>query len=166
MSTTVADLRSRAVLWPKGKYFEDFEPGRTFSHHWGRTLTEADNITFSTLTSHYNPAYFNSVHAAENGHPSGLVNPMLVFLTVFGLSVEDLSETGVAFLGVDDLTFHSQLQYGDTVTARSTVESARRSAKNPKQGIVTWHTEGRDQHDNVVIDFLRTNLVNSRGAQS
>jgi acyl dehydratase len=87
---------------------------------------------------------------------------MLLFLTVFGLSVEDLSEAGVAFLGVDELTFHGTVSPGDTVTARSTVRSARRSSKDPRQAIVTWRTEGFDQDGHLVVDFLRTNLVNSR----
>jgi len=159
---TAADLRARAVPWPKGNYYEDFTPGREFDHHWGRTLTESDNVLFSTLTSFYNPLYFNSVYAGAQGYERGVINPMLLFLTVFGLSVEDLSEAGVAFLGVDELTFHGTVSPGDTVTARSTVRSARRSSKDPRQAIVTWQTEGFDQDGHLVIDFLRTNLVNSR----
>jgi itaconyl-CoA hydratase len=159
---TAAELRARAVPWPKGNYYEDFTPGREFDHHWGRTLTESDNILFSTLTSFYNPLYFNSAYARVEGYERGIINPMLLFLTVFGLSVEDLSEAGVAFLGVDELTFHGTVSPGDTVTARSTVRSARRSSKDPRQAIVTWQSEGFDQDGHLVIDFLRTNLVNSR----
>ena len=42
---------------------------------------------------------------------------MLVFATVFGLSVEDLSESGGAFLGVEDLTFAKPVYPGDTLSA-------------------------------------------------
>ncbi|MCW2560105.1 MAG: MaoC domain protein dehydratase, partial [Mycobacterium sp.] len=140
MGLTAAELRARAVPWSKGNYYEDFAPGRQFDHHWGRTLTESDNILFSTLTSSYNPLYFNSAYARGEGYGRGIINPMLLFLTVFGLSVEDLSEAGVAFLGVDELTFHGTVSPGDTVTARSTVRSARRSSKDPRQAIVTWQT--------------------------
>jgi acyl dehydratase len=163
---TAAELHARAVPWPKGNYYEDFTPGREFDHHWGRTLSESDNLLFSTLTSFYNPLYFNSAYARAEGYERGIVNPMLLFLTVFGLSVEDLSEAGVAFLGVDDLTFHRSVGPGDTVTARSTVQSARRSSRDPRQAIVTWRTEGFDQDGRLVVDFLRTNLVNSREGAS
>jgi acyl dehydratase len=163
---TAAELRARAVPWPKGNYYEDFTPGREFDHHWGRTLTESDNILFSALTSFYNPLYFNCAYARAEGYERGVVNPILLFLTVFGLSVEDLSEAGVAFLGVDDLTFHGSVSLGDTVMARSTVRSARRSSKDPRQAIVTWQTEGFDQDGHLVIEFLRTNLVNAREGPS
>jgi acyl dehydratase len=72
----------------------------------------------------------------------------------------------VAFLGVDDLTFHGSVSLGDTVMARSTVRSARRSSKDPRQAIVTWQTEGFDQDGHLVIEFLRTNLVNTREGPS
>src|SRR3981081_3463024 len=65
---TAAELRARVVPWPKANYYEDFTPGREFDHHWGRTLTESDNILFSTLTSFYNPLYFNSAYARAEGY--------------------------------------------------------------------------------------------------
>lgn len=163
---TVADLRSRAVPWPKGNYYEDFELGQRFEHHWGRTLLEGDNTLFSLMTLHYNPVYFNIEYARVQQHEGLVVNPMLVFLTVFGLSVEDLSESGGAFLGVDDLTFHRTLSAGDTVTATSEVTAMRSSGSRPDTGIVTWHTEGFDQRGDRVIDFRRTNLINRRGAHT
>jgi acyl dehydratase len=89
---------------------------------------------------------------------------MLVFLTVFGLSVEDLSEIGGAFLGVEDLTFHKSVYPGDTLTARSTVVGLRESRSHPEAGIVTWHTEGFNRRGERVIDFRRTNMINKRGA--
>ena len=160
--TTAKELRARATLWRKGNYFEDFEVGKVFSHHWGRTLTESDNIQFSALTLNYHPAYFNVPYAKALGHPTAVANPMLVFLVVFGLSVEDLSEIGGAFLGVENLTFHRQVSVGETVTARSTVTAVRESDSRPGEGIVTWHTSGFDEHGELLIDFLRTNLISKR----
>jgi itaconyl-CoA hydratase len=160
---TGAELRARAKPWPKGRSFDDFERGQRFEHHWGRTLSEADSVLFSTLTLHYNPTYFNVEYAREQGHRDLVINPLLVFLTVFGLSVEDLSEGGGAFLGVNDLTFHRQLNPGDTVSARSEVLDVRDSTSRPEVGIVTWHTEGRDQRDEIVVDFERSNMIRRRG---
>ncbi|MEA2679236.1 MAG: itaconyl-CoA hydratase, partial [Candidatus Binataceae bacterium] len=88
------DWRAKARKLPKGNLFEDFHVGRVFEHHWGRTLNDGDNTLFSTLTLSYNPLYFNAPYARAHGHRQIVVNPMLVFLTVFGLSVEDLSEAG------------------------------------------------------------------------
>jgi itaconyl-CoA hydratase len=150
---------STARTWTKGHTYEEFNEGRVFVHHWGRTITEADNTLFSTLTLSYNPLYFNEPFAREHGHDSVVVNPMLVFGVVFGLSVEDLSERGGLFLGVDDLTFHTPVYPGDTVTARSTVVSKRESESRPGQGIVTWHTEGFNERGERVLDFKRSNLI-------
>jgi len=159
------ELRSRAKKWPKGNHFEDFELGHVYNHHWGRTLNEGDNSLFSSLTLSYNPLYFNADYARAHGHSGPVLNPMLVFLTVFGLSVEDLSEAGGFFLGVDELKFHRTLYPGETVTARSTVVDKRESTSRPNHGIVTWHTEGFDSRGERVIDFRRSNLVTRRSTE-
>ena len=155
-------FRARAVFMAKGNRFEDMAPGRVFEHHWGRTLTEGDNAAFTTQTLSFCPLYFNAPYAQSMGHPSVQVNPLLVFNTVFGLSVEDLSEGGGPFLGVDDCQFVQPVYPGDTLTARSTVESAKTSKSQPKFGIVTWRTEGFNQRGEAVIEFRRTNLVRRR----
>ena len=150
---------SDPVKWPKGNKFEQFSIGQQFTHHWGRTINESDNSIFSSLTLSYNASYFNAEYAKAHGHPGIQVNPMLVFLTVFGLSVEDLSEAGGLFLGVDDLAYGANVYPGDTVTARSTVTDMRESGSRPESGIVTWHTIGENQRGERVIEFHRTNLV-------
>lgn len=164
MKDMETDFRSKAVTRERGHWFEDFTIGREFTHHWGRTINEGDNSYFTTVTINFCPLYFNREFAVAHGHPREQVNPMLVFTTVFGMSVEDLSETGAAFLGVDDLTFHLPVYPGDTVTAKSTVHATRPSGKNPNQGICTWHTKGFNQRGEMVIDFKRTNLMYKRSA--
>lgn len=152
-------------LIPRGRFFEEFEPGQTFQHHWGRTLNEGDNSLFSTATLAFNPLYFNAEYAKEHGHTGTVINPFLVLCTVVGLSVEDLSEAGGPFLGIDDLTFHRPAYPGDTLTARSEVVSARESESRPAFGIVTWHTEGFNQRGELVVDYKRSNLATRRGAK-
>jgi acyl dehydratase len=167
---TTAEWRSRARKVPKGRLYDDFEIGQVFHHHWGRTLNEGDNSLFTTLTLSFNPLYFNAAYARAHGHRQIVINPMLVFLTVFGMSVEDLSEAGGLFLGVDQLTFHRSVFPGDTLVARSTVVDRRESQSRPGTGIVTWHTEGsllapargNSNDTKRVVDFRRSNLVPRR----
>jgi acyl dehydratase len=158
----VDSIKERARRLTKGNAYEDFVVDQRFDHHWGRTIEAGDNSLFTTLTLGYNPLYFNAEYARAHEHPSTVVNPMLVFLTVFGLSVEDLSEAGGPFLGVEELTFHRTVYPGDTVSARSAVIQKRESESRPDTGIVTWHTEGFNQRDELVIDYRRTNLVAKR----
>ncbi len=157
-----SDFRARAVLNSKGNRYEDMSEGRVFEHHWGRTITDGDNATFTTATLSFCPLYFNEPYARSLGHPRTVVNPLLVFNTVFGMTVEDLSEGGGPFLGVDNCNFLAPVYVGETLTARSTVMSRRESKGNTGMGIVTWHTEGHNQRGELVVEFDRTNLVRRR----
>jgi acyl dehydratase len=71
-----------------------------------RTLTEADNTLFTTLALRFTPLYFNAEYARAHGHPAVVIDPLFVVCTAVGLSVEDLSEAGGPFLGVEDVEFH------------------------------------------------------------
>jgi itaconyl-CoA hydratase len=158
-----AEIKKQARHIDKGNLYGDFSIGQVFEHHWGRTITQAENALFSTLTLHFNPHYFNLEHAKKHGHKDILLNPILVFNTIFGLSVEDLSEAGMGpFLGVNELTFHEAVLAGETLTARSVVIDKRESEKRPEFGIVTWHTEGFRADGHRVIDFKRANLVTKK----
>jgi itaconyl-CoA hydratase len=154
----VTDL-SAFPLRRRGNSFEAFVPGRVFEHHWGRTITAGDNALFTAVTLAHNPLYLNAEAARADGHPDVVVNPLLVLCTVVGMSVEDLSEAGGPFLGMEDVRFHRPVYPGDTLTARSEVVEARESRSRPDAGVVTWRTQGFNQRGELVIDYRRTNLV-------
>jgi len=161
----MADLDFDAfALVPKGHAFEDFEAGQVFEHHWGRTLNEGDNSLFATVALRFLPLYFNAEYARAHGHPGVVVDPLLVLCTVIGLSVEDLSEAGGPFLGVEEVEFLRPVYPGDTLTARSVVVAKRESESRPAFGVVTWETQGRNQRGEVVVSYRRTNLVAKRRA--
>ena len=156
---------SQAVVWKRGNQYEDFEVGQVFEHHWGRTINAGDNSLFSSLTLHYSPLYFNLEYAKTMGHDRIPVNPLLVFNTVLGLSVEDLSEGGNGpFLGIDELEYHATVYEGDTITCKSEVLAKRTSEKIPTHGIVSWRTEGFNQNGVLVLSYKRSNLVTFKAA--
>ena len=121
----------------KGNGFQDFETGQEMVHHWGRTLTDGDNAIFSTATCNWNPMHLNAEFAREHGHPDVVLNPMLVLCTVVGLSVEDLSESGGPFLGMEDVTFPP------TCVSR---RHAERVVPGGRQARVRQPTQCRDRH--------------------
>ena len=88
---------------------------------------------------------------------------MLVLCTLVGLSVEDLSESGGPFLGIEDCHFHQPVYPGDTLTASSDVLNRRQSSSRPGVGIVTWHTRGHNQNGDLVAELTRSNLVRTKG---
>ncbi|TNF83364.1 MaoC family dehydratase [Pseudomonas sp. ICMP22404] len=158
---TEEELRNAPVR-ERGHVFEHYEVGQEFVHHWGRTLTEADSTLFSTLTLHFNPTYYNTEYAQALGFERAPVNPLLVFNTIVGLSVEDLSEAGGPFLGIGKLAYGKPVYPGDTLYAKSVVLS-KRLASNGMGGPVTWRTIGYNQRGEVVVEFERTNLVRIAG---
>ncbi|WP_228389088.1 MaoC family dehydratase [Cumulibacter manganitolerans] len=150
---------SEFELVPHENRFESFHPGQRFVHHWGRTLTAADTMQFSTSTCAWRPLYVNREYAKADGHPDVPVNPALLLCTAVGLSVEDLSEGGGPFLGVNDVEFVRPVYPGVTITAESVVEETRESQSRPSAGIVTWRTTVTDETGEVVLTYRRTNLV-------
>jgi len=157
---------SQFPLVPKGSQFEDFEVGQVLEHHWGRTLSESDATLFATLALRFTPVYFNREYARAHGHPDVVIDPLLALCTVVGLSVEDLSEAGGPFLGVNQVEFHRPVHPGDTLNARSRVLAARPSEKRPRFGVITWRTEAHNQHEELVLSYERTNLVQRRRADA
>src|SRR5437879_1371224 len=99
-----------------GHYFEDFEAGHLFKHHWGRTTSDGDNSLFSSVIMNFNPIYFSREYAQGLGYKGVVVNHMRVLNVVFGLSVEDLSERAIAHLGYEQLKFGATVYPGDTLT--------------------------------------------------
>lgn len=160
-----ARRQARAVYRAKGRSFEDFHLGQSFDHHWARTFTDADTIEFSTQTLHYNPVYFSLTHAGIAGHSRLVINPYLVLSTAIGLSVEDLSEAGGPFVGIDDVRFLRSLLVGDTITACSETIDLRESQSKPTYGIVTWRTQALTQDGHIALSFVRSNLVMKRQAR-
>ncbi len=146
----------------RGCLFEDFDEGRVFKHHWGRTFTLHDTISYSSMTMQYNPLFYNDVYARRLGYDGIPINPLFVFTTALGLSVEDLSEAGGPFLGLDDVTFHRGVYPGDTINSSSVVLSRRVSASRPGWGIVEWRTTAINQRHELVLEFRRRNLSRLR----
>jgi len=149
---------------PRGLLYEDFAEGRQFSHHWGRTFNEHDAVWYSNMTMQYNPLYFVEPYARELGYDAIPIHPLLVFTTALGLSVEDLSEAGGPFLGVDDLDIREPVYAGDTIRARSVVVQRRATDSRPGWGVVEWQTTAVNQHGREVLSFRRRNLSRMRSA--
>ena len=139
--------------------YDDFSVGRRFDHHWGRTITADEAISFATQHLTHEPLRFNRLYARHLGYDDLVVCPMLVYAIVLGMSVEDLSESGGPFLGSDAVRFLEPVHPGDTLFASSLVVSRRPSGSKPDYGIVEWETSGCNQLAARVISFRRTNLV-------
>src|ERR1700739_2327478 len=153
MDRMIAELIARASPWRKGRFYHDQPEGGERVHHWGRTFTETDSVLVSTLTLSFNPTYTNREYARRRGYRDLVINPLFVFNTALGLSVEDNSEVGGFFLGVEKLVYGEAVHPGDTMGGTSLTKTKRLSTSRPNMGIITWHTVGRNQRDEIVVEF-------------
>jgi itaconyl-CoA hydratase len=146
----------------RGRYYEDFKVGDLYRHHWGRTLTAAESQLFATATMNAVPLYFNRLHAQALGHEEIPLHPLLVMNTVFGMTVEDLSEQAIAHLGYWNMAFPRFSYPGDTLIASSEVLDKRESGSKPDRGIVHVRTTGVNQRGEEVCTYERKILVKKR----
>ncbi len=148
-----------------GRLFEDFRPGEVIYHPFGRTVTEADNQTFTLMTQNVARIHLDRHFAARTEFGRTLVNSTFTLALVTGQSTIDLSTNVFANLGWDEVRTPHPVFEGDTIYSRSKVLAARESASRPAVGVVTVATEGFNQDGVVVISYRRTLLVYRRGHQ-
>lgn len=148
----------------RGRFFEDFQVGDVYRSRLGRTVTETDNIWFTTLTMNTNQMHFNRAYAERTEFGQPLVVSTLTLAIVLGLSVADTSENAVANLGWGDIRLPKPVFAGDTLWAESEVTEVRASGSRPSCGIVTIRTRGINQRREVVIEFTRSFMVFRRDA--
>ena len=72
-----------------GKYFEELEPGAVFRHAVTRTVTEMDNVLFTTLTMNVQPLHLDEEFGRQSMFGQRLVNSIFTLGLVVGISVAD-----------------------------------------------------------------------------
>lgn len=151
----------------RGLYFEELEPGVRYAHRPGRTLGEADNTFFTTLTMNPQSLHLDEHAAADTEFGKRLVNSLLTLSTVVGLSVGQLTQgTTVANLGFEQVTFPAPVFHGDTLYAETEVIAKRSSASRPDNGVVTFEHRGRNQRGELVAVVQRVALMRRTPANS
>lgn len=146
-----------------GKYFEDLEPGQTFRHALGRTITEADNVLFCSITMNTQPLHLNEDFAAGTEFGARIVNGILTMGLVVGLTIADLTEgTIVANLGYERVAHPRPVFHGDTIYVETEVLEKRESSSKPDRGIVRLKHLGKNQRGEVVCEVERSVLFLKR----
>lgn len=146
-----------------GKYFEELEPGMTFQHAQGRTVSEADNLLFCGMTMNPQPLHINEDYASRTEFGTRIVNGILTLGLVVGLTVSDLTDgTLVANLSYDHIVHPHPTFHGDTIYVETQVMEKRESKSKPDRGIVRFKHWGRNQKGQIVIELERTALMRKR----
>jgi acyl dehydratase len=146
-----------------GKYYDELEPGMTFRHSVGRTITEADNVLFCSITMNTQPLHLNEDYAAKTAFGRRIVNGLLTMSLAVGISVADLTDgTIVANLGYEAVKHPQPMYHGDTLYVETRIDAKRESKSRPECGIVTLTHVGRNQDGGVVLEVTRSALFLKR----
>ncbi|HEY8874394.1 MAG TPA: MaoC family dehydratase [Stellaceae bacterium] len=148
-----------------GLYFEEFVEGRVFEHALTRTVTEMDNVLFTSLTMNPQPLHLDAEFAKTTEFGRPLVNSIFTLGLVIGISVGDTTlGTTVANLGMTDVRFPKPVFHGDTIRATTTVIATRRSRSRTDAGIVEFEHQGLNQRGETVAICRRAALMKTRPA--
>ncbi len=140
-----------------GKYYDDLHVGMKIQHALGRTITEMDNVLFSTLTMNPQPLHLNEDFAAKTKFGQRIVNGIFTMGVVVGITVGDLTQgTIVANLGYEKVVHPRPVFHGDTIYVETEVLEMRESRSRPDVGIVKLKHLGKNQHGEVVVEIVRT----------
>ena len=143
-----------------GRPFEAWQVGDTVPHQPSRTVTETDNLLFSTMTHNPQPLHLDAEAARASEFGQILVNSCFTFGLCIGLSVMDTTlGTLVANLGYDKVVTPAPVFIGDTLTCHSEVIGKRESRSRPQAGIVTFRHWMTNQRGQEVLSCERTALL-------
>ncbi|MEJ2124227.1 MAG: MaoC family dehydratase, partial [Alphaproteobacteria bacterium] len=144
-----------------GNFFEDFQIGQTIAHATPRTLTSGDVAIYTALYGSRFAVQSADTFAQSIGYERAPLDDLLVFHTVFGKTVPDISLNAIANLGYADCRFLKPVFPGDTLSTTSKVIGLRENS-NRKTGVVYVRSTGRNQHGGTVVDYVRWVMVRKR----
>ena len=147
-----------------GKYFDEWVEGEKIEHAIRRTVTETDNLLFSTLTHNSQPLHIDAEAARASEFGQILVNGTFTFSLMIGVTVGDTTQ---GTLGCEPGL--RQSRHAETCIHRRYIASAidvtevRASRSRPTAGIVTFEHQMINQRDEIVCSCLRAALLKKSG---
>lgn len=148
-----------------GLWFDELSVGQTFQHPIRRTVTETDNLLFTTMT--HNPAllHLDAEYMKDSEYGQIIVNSCFTLSLMVGISVGDTTlGTAVANLGWDEVRFPKPVFIGDTLHIETEVVHLRESRSRPDQGIVTFVHRAYNQKNELVASCRRSGLQRKKPA--
>jgi acyl dehydratase len=146
-----------------GLYFEEFTVGRVFEHPWTRTVTEMDNVLYSSLTMNVQPLHLDEEFAKKTEFGQRIVNSLFTLGLMIGITVNDTTlGTTIANLGMTDVKFPKPVFHGDTLHVVSKILSLRESKSRPDTGIVEFKHTAINQRGEIVAECTRQALMKKK----
>jgi 2-methylfumaryl-CoA hydratase len=145
----------------RGRFFEDFTLGDVIPHATPRTLTHGDAALYQGIFGARFAVQSADTFAQSVGYSRSPLDDLLVFHTVFGKTVPDISLNAVANLGYAEVRFLVPVYAGDTLNAVSEVIGLKENS-SATTGVVYVRSKGFNQRQECVLDYVRWVMVNKR----
>ncbi len=158
-------MPDRATKTNPGRFFEDYRLGETIRHAVPRTIKMGERALYHALYPARHALYSSDRFAQSCGLPFSPLDDLILFHTVFGKTVPDISLNAVANLGYAEGRFLTPLWPGDTITAESEVIGLKPNS-NGTSGVVWVRTTGRNQHGEALLSYVRWVMVRKRDSQA
>ena len=134
-----------------GLYLEDCKIGQIFNHEIRKTVTQNDNMMFSTMTLNSQPLHIDKQFSEKTIWGKPIVNSFFTLGLVVGIGVGETTHgTIIGNLGMLETSFPNPVFEGDTIHATTEILKARESKTKKDRGIVDFMHIGYNQ-DNLVI---------------
>jgi len=130
-------------------FFEDFRMGQVFDCPTPRVLTDADRVAYIQHTGDRTPRFCNA---------QGLIHPLIVFHTVLGQTVRQISLNAKANLGYAEMRWHTPVHVGDEIRTTAQIVGLKENSSG-ETGIVYVKTTGLNQRGEVVLEYCRWAMV-------
>lgn len=143
-----------------GMYFEDFVVGEEIHHAVTRTVTETDNLMFTTLTMNVQPLHLDEEFASKSMYGQRIVNSIFTLGLATGIPVQETTlGTTLGNLGFRDIEFPKPVFIGDTLRVSTIALDKRLSSSRPNTGIVGIEHRTYNQRDELVCVVRRSALM-------
>ena len=145
-------------------YLDDLHEGQSFVTQ-GRTITEADVMSFAAWTGDNNQVHTDAEFAKHTRFGQRIVHGMLGASLCLGLIARTgvFEGSAVALLGIDQWKFTAPVFIGDTVTCTVDILSTRRTSSG-EFGIVERQVTLRNQRGETVQEGRMDLMVLTRPA--
>lgn len=146
-----------------GKWYEDLEPGKVYKHAITRTVTETDNLLFSSLAYNCAWLHMDEEYCKNSIYGKRIVNSLFTLTLICGVGVGEMTlGTTLANLGFTDVKFPKPVFFGDTLYCETEVIEKRESKSRPGTGIVEFELRAINQRGEMVCSLRRTGLMLKR----
>ena len=148
-----------------GLYLEEFVVGQVIPHQLTKTVTESDNMFFSTMTLNPQPLHIDFDFAAKSEWGKPLVNSLFTLGLMIGISVHDTTlGTTIGNLGMTETTFPHPVFHGDTIRVETEILSVRESKSKADRGIVEFLHRAYNQDGVLVAKCQRQAMMKKKAA--